>query len=548
MDFSGQLNYHSNMKNITSAILSCVLLFSAKDALSKEHRFSTSVKAQEIKVLFTDDLRLDSAVEWCKSNGIDKIYLETFRFGYLVEEPLLKKVKNRFESAGIETAGLVTPTMIAKPSTGWNTVCCYTDKETQKRVRKIFTFTASHFDTVLIDDFWFTDCQCEECKSARDVKTVTIEGRSFPVNGSGWGDYRRELMNRLAEKCVIPACKAANPDARVILKFPCWYDSYQYKGYDPIRATKTFDAIWVGTETRDYNWKNKKGTPQPGAFFLMNWLLSIGKEKCEGAWFDPLWTSPATYVEQARFSILGGAEESLLHSYGYLTLTDKEGKELAKDDVVAKKKLKGVGGIGTPNGKADFAAFVSKMPELKKLAEQTAKREITGIAAYKPANHSGGKDNGFFNLLGMTGIPLDPCSEFPKDAPAACFTGYALAKDVNVESINRYIETGRPTLISGYLAEKWGSKLKLTARNVQVLPTKESPWQLLDMDTNKLDKLRSFAFKPFKFSYKGPNRINMVLYTDGSYVLSNFHDEDITVIVGDKKKSVPARDCVAEWK
>jgi len=238
---------------------------------AQNHVFSTSVKAQEIKALFEDDERLDAAVEWCRANEIEKIYLETFRFGYLVEEPLLLKVKQRFEAADIKTAGLVTPTMIAKPSTGWNTVCCYTDEGTQKRTREIFEFTAKHFDTVLIDDFWFTDCECDACNSARKEKQVIVEGETYAVADTSWSSYRRELMARLSENCVIPACHDTNLNNHVILKFPCWYDRYQDRGYDPIRATRLFDAIWVGTETRDYNVEEKTGSPQPAAFFLMGW-------------------------------------------------------------------------------------------------------------------------------------------------------------------------------------------------------------------------------------------------------------------------------------
>ncbi|MFC2124262.1 hypothetical protein ACFLU5_05585 [Bacteroidota bacterium] len=515
---------------------------------AQKHVFSTSVKAQEIKALFEDDERLDAAVEWCRTNGIEKIYLETFRFGYLVEGPLLRRVKQRFEAAGIKTAGLVTPTMIAKPSTGWNAVCCYTDEETQKRTRNIFEFTAKHFDIILIDDFWFTDCKCNACDSARKAKQVTVEGETYPVTDTGWGSYRRELMARLAEKCVISTCRDVNSRSCVILKFPCWYDTYQDRGYDPIRAIRLFDAIWVGTETRDYNWKDKKGRPQPAAFFLMGWLLSVGGEKCEGAWFDPLWTTPATYVEQARFSILGGAKESLLHSYGYLTLTEDEGRKLANDDVVAKKKLKGVGGMGTPNGKADFEALMREMPRLQELAEETAKRKLTGIAAYKPVNSNGGEDSGYFNLLGMTGLPLLPCSEFTQDAPAACFTGYALEIPDAVVHINDYIETGRPTLISGYLAKTLGNKLYLSASNVMVLPTEKSPWHLLDMSQEQLQALHTMVLKPLGITkYKAPNHVGMVLFTDGSYVLSNFQNTPVTVTKGSTVHTIPPRGFISKW-
>ena len=64
------------------------------------HRFSASVKAQEIKAIFRDDEALDKAVAWCRRHGMTRIYLETFRFGYLVERPLLEKVRDGFREGG----------------------------------------------------------------------------------------------------------------------------------------------------------------------------------------------------------------------------------------------------------------------------------------------------------------------------------------------------------------------------------------------------------------------------------------------------------------
>lgn len=172
------------------------------------HRFSTSVKAQEMKSLFRNDETLDRAVAWCQQHGVTRIYLETFRFGYLVERPLLERVRDRFRQGGIETRGLVTPTMIGKPSTGWNVACCYSDLRTQQRVREIFEYTASFFDTILIDDFWSTDCACEVCSTGIKARKVTIGTRCYPVAKADWPHYRGELLCRLAEENVLQVSKA----------------------------------------------------------------------------------------------------------------------------------------------------------------------------------------------------------------------------------------------------------------------------------------------------------------------------------------------------
>ena len=84
------------------------------------------------------------------------------------------------------------------------------------------------------------------------------------------------------------------------------------------RETADFDRIWVGTETRDYTNKQWGGTVQFEAFFIMRWLGGLGGAKCGGGWFDPYGTTPATYVEQARQTVLAGARESMLFCYGSL--------------------------------------------------------------------------------------------------------------------------------------------------------------------------------------------------------------------------------------
>ncbi len=385
------------------------------------HRFSTSIKAHEMQALFKSDEALDRAVAWCRQNGITRIYLETFRFGYLVERPLLEKVRDRFRQGGLETDGLVTPAMIGKPSTGWNVACCFSDPATQQRTREIFEYTASLFDTVLIDDFWFTDCTCATCSAAKAARAVTIGARVYPVEKAEWSQYRCELMCRLAEENVIKACKAANPKARVIVKFPCWYDGYQEKGYDVLRMSKLFDGTWVGTETRDYggSWG---GTPPMAAFFIARWCASVGTGKCGGAWYDPLGTTPATYLEQARLTVLGGVSESLLHSYGYLSMTPEDTKNM--DDNVKQLNLKGVGGLGSPHGPLDIQYLRENLPELFTVAKEVKVRKLTGIAAFKPANSSAQGENSIFSFAGMLGLPLAPCHQFPADAPAAFFAAH----------------------------------------------------------------------------------------------------------------------------
>jgi len=509
------------------------------------HRFSTSVKAQEMKALFTRDEAIDKAVAWCRQNGITRIYLETFRFGDLVERPLLEKVRDRFRRGGIETDGLVTPTMIGKKSTGWNVVCCFTDLPTQERTREIFEYTASLFDTVLIDDFWFTDCTCAACSAAMAARTVSIGARTYPVENADWSHYRRELMCRLAEENVVRACKGVNPKARVFVKFPCWYDGYQEQGYDVPRLSELFDGTWVGTETRDYAgaWG---GTPQTAAFFIARWVASFGAGKCGGAWYDPLETTPATYLEQARLTVLGGARESLLHSYGYLSMTSGEAASL--DDGTKRLNLKGVGGLGSPHGPEDIECLRGHLPEMFAVAREVKTRGLTGVAAFKPANCPPQGENGIFGFAAMLGLPLKPCHTFPTNAPAAFFAAYLRSFPHADKLINDYIATGRPTLMTDALAHELKGKIDTGRPNVVVLPVKGNPKALLKVPQAELDALRAPFVKALgHHTFHAPNQVGLFLFEDGSWVAMNFNDRPAVVELDGVTHEIKARQWRYHW-
>ena len=537
-----EVSMRSRVLHVVGFVLACA----APCALGaeREHRFSTSVKAEEIQFLFTDDDRLEEAVAWCQSAGITRVFLETFRHGYQVEESLLEKSKAAFESGGIETAGLVTPTLIGKPSSGWNVVCCFSDRETQQRTLAVFEYAVRHFDVVLVDDFWFTDCTCPECTTAKDAQRAAVGDAVYPVVGANWSAYRRELMCRLSEE-VARTCRRVNPHVRLLVKFPCWYENYQNRGYDVPRMGEIFDGTWIGTETRDYDEAAQTGVPPTRAFFLARWAESVTPGKSEGAWYDPLWTTPATYLEQARMTILGGARESLLHSYGYLTMTDEEGKQW--DDVVAKLGLTGVGGMGSPHGPANFAALEPVMPELIEVARQTGRRSLAGVAAYKPPNSPGRGDDELFSFLGMTGLPLVPYSTFPDSAPAACFSMHALTTPDAAQRIADYLATGRPTLLTERLAEELGETLELPLPSAVVLPS--GLWRLLDLPDAELDALRAPFLKPFDLQgFRAPNKTGLVLFSDGSWVLSNFNDHPVNVTVRGESRDVAPRGYACQWQ
>jgi hypothetical protein len=309
--------------------------------------------------------------------------------------------------------------------------------------------------------------------------------------------------------------------------------------------SKLFDGTWVGTETRDYggSWG---GTPPMAAFYIARWCASVGTGKCGGAWYDPLGTTPATYLEQARLTVLGGVSESLLHSYGYLSMTPEDTKNM--DDNVKQLNLKGVGGLGSPHGPRDIQYLRENLPELFTVAKEVKVRKLTGIAAFKPANSSAQGENSIFSFAGMLGLPLAPCHQFPADASAAFFSAHLRAFPDADKLINAYIATGRPALITDGLAQALQGKLAVDRPNVVILPVKGNPKSLLNLTQATLNALRGPFIKALGHqAFDAPNHVGLILFKDKSWVIMNFNDNPVTVKLSGEPHDVAARQWLYHW-
>lgn len=465
------------------------------------HRFSTLLTAQDVRDHLASDSGTSDAIAWCQASGVTKVYLEEFRDGYQADREALLRARKRFQDAGFLVSGCVTTTGVGRPADhGMRGISCYTDVPTQERLKSIFQYAAGLFDEIMIDDFWFTECACTNCDAARRSQTVTVGSKKFPVSGDSWSNYRRELMLRVSEQDLLSAAKSVNPKVRLIIKYPEWYDRFQDRGYDVARETAAFDRIWVGTETRDPDNARWGKLPQYQAYFLMRWLGGIGGNKCGGGWFDSFGTSPMTYVEQARQTVLAGARESMLFAFGSLQY----------------------GG-----GSEDLATLRAHLPELLSVAREIRRREPIGIAAYKPANSDPGNESRVFDYVGMMGMPLAPCEKFPSKAPALFLSAHALADPNLAVELRKYIRTGRPVLLTDGLVAGLGEDLQTNALNVTILNVNGKPDSLGLLPQGRLDELRAALLKPFNTSFQAPNKVALYLFTHGDWVIENFNDEPV---------------------
>ena len=58
-------------------------------------------------------------------------------------------------------------------------------------------------------------------------------------------------MTEVAENLVIKPAKKVNPNCRIIIKYPNWYEAFQETGYNTETQPPLFDGVYTVTETRD---------------------------------------------------------------------------------------------------------------------------------------------------------------------------------------------------------------------------------------------------------------------------------------------------------
>ena len=458
-------------------------------------RISTLFPAQNVRDHFSSEEGLAKAVQWCKQTGVTHVFVETFRDGYTADRAVLERARDKFKAEGFDVSGCVTPTKVGKSSRGWDGISCYTNEGTQKQMQEIFEYTASLFDEIMIDDFLFTDCQCDECKNAKGERS--------------WADYRCDLMVRVSREKILGAAKAVNPRARVIIKYPQWYEEFHNRGYEVVRETADYDRIWVGTETRDYNSRRWGGKVQYEAYYIMRWLGEIGGDKTGGGWFDPYGTTPNTYVEQARQTVLADAKEMVLFCYGSL-LQD--------------------------TGPANVEKLRQEIPGLFQLAALVRGKSIKGIAAPKPPNSDAYKEQYVFDFVGMLGLPLVPTATVNTDAEAAFFSVHALKDPALPDKLQKMLAAGKPVLMTDGLAERLPG-VGLNRDNLIILKVGVNPRVLLELTREQLKPIRDRLLAPFAMKFDAPNKVALYLIDDDCLIVENFNDEPVDVSVEFAKAS-----------
>ncbi len=410
-------------------------------------KFEASVYARVFEVIKMKD------PEWLKTsfNEIDqhlkigKIYLETHRDMVMIEEEALEPIIKFFRDRGVKTAGGITITVNER---NMFQTFCYTNKEHRKKLKQIVEMTARHFDELILDDFFFTSCKCENCIAAKGNKS--------------WSQFRMDLLEEAARTLIVQPAKAVNPRIKVVIKYPNWYEHFQGLGFDLERGPKIFDHIYTGTETRD-SVMTDQHLQQYQSYLIFRYFENIAPGRNGGGWVDTYASNSADrYAEQLWLTLLAKAPEMTMFDYMQMGWP-------------IRKQLRGSWqGTGTS---FDFDAMIAPYlngDEYKKeanmaLVAATALKQIDGILdhlgnpvglkSYKPY-HSTGEDF-LHNFIGMVGVPMDLYPEFPAEEGLILLTESAKFDPDIIAKIKKQLRDGKEVVItSGLLRALEGNGIK----------------------------------------------------------------------------------------
>ncbi len=386
------------MKKIILSLLCLSFFIQAGAQQYKNFKVSVYTRAYEVEKM-KDSHWLDSTWRIISAQvQPDKIYLETHRDLLIVPDATLRKAIRFFRDKGLEVGGGITYTI--DESNSFETFC-YTNPEHRKKVQEIAEHTARYFDDFILDDFFFTSCKCPLCIEAK--------------GSMSWTEYRLGLMTEAGKSLVLDPARKVNPNVRVIIKYPNWYDHFQGLGFDLEHGPKLYDGVWTGTETRDPSFAQHLQNYL--SYNVFRYLENLRPGYNFGGWVDSGGSHMGLYryAEQLWLTLFAKAPEITLFAYNQLLRQPELGKTASETFLLTDQFL---GELGKPKG----------------------------IASYKPY-HATGEDF-LQNYLGMTGLPMDMIPFFPSDKKVVLLTEQAKSDPAIADKIREQLMRGGDVVVT----------------------------------------------------------------------------------------------------
>ena len=379
------------------------------------------------------------ATQWAnlvKQVKVDKVYLETARNGQLVTEAAMTTMKKFFQDRGIKVSAGIGLTV--QESNGFQSFC-YSNPESRLKVKSMVEFTARFVDEIILDDFYFTNCKCDLCIANKGQRT--------------WTQARLEQMDEVSRDLIIGPAKAVNPNCRVIIKYPNWYESFQGLGYDLAVQPRLFDAIYTGTETRNANIGQRLQSYQ--SYLQTQYFNNVKPGGNQGGWIDG--RGDARYAEQFWDTFFAKVPEIVLfNSVQVMNRLDDRASATPDPNASLAKLMAPIsqpdGSSSTPNMVGRTAGYSAELLDgfLGKLGKPI------GVPAYKPCNSVG--EEYLPCYLGMIGIPMDLVPEFPVNAHTIFLTAASRYDKDLIGKTKKFVQAGGRVIATTGLIEALGDK------------------------------------------------------------------------------------------
>jgi hypothetical protein len=419
-------------------ILAAVLVAEALTQGYDNLRIAVYFRYQEVHSI---PANLDSfAAQWAnveRQVKVDKVYLETTRNAQLATEAEVTTLKKFFAARGIKTSGALGLT-VNEPN-GFQSYC-YSTPADRDKVKMMVEFTARHFDEVILDDFFFTNCKCDRCILAKGARS--------------WSQFRTEQMDEVSRNLIIGPARAVNPKVRIIIKYPNWYESFQGLGYDLAVQPRLFDAIYTGTETRDPNSGQRL---QPYQSFLQTqYFNNIKPGGNQGGWIDG-GRDVERYAEQMWDTFFAKVPEIMLFNSMQIAAPLNTAFRPEADSTLSLAGL--TAPMPQPEGGAPVPILVARIAgSSAELLDRFLGKlgKPVGVAAYKPPNSVG--EAYLPNYLGMIGIPLDLVPEYPAKSATVLLTAASRFDKDLVAKVKKHVQAGGRVFATTGLIEAMGEK------------------------------------------------------------------------------------------
>ncbi|HEX8757747.1 MAG TPA: hypothetical protein VF745_15530 [Steroidobacteraceae bacterium] len=405
------------------------------------HNFKVTVyiPVQAVEHMAHDPAWMRSSWQTISSRlHVDQVFIEDYRSGLSADDAQIAQVKRFFVAQGVAVAGGMA--MLGAGHGAQFQTLDYTVPHDRELAKRMSALLARHFDTFVLDDLYFFNTKSDSDIAAKGSQS--------------WAQFRMRTMDEVSRDLILKPAKAANPNVKVIIKFPNFYPSFQEMGFDLKNEPRIFPEIWTGDETRYAPTTDQQLRPYE-SYEIFRYFENIAPGRNGGGWVDPIAMQYLDrYAGQLWDTILAKAPAINLFQYtDLLRIADPRNREAWERSPTTfdyrdmARRCCGVA-PGSPGARPPLLADAVEYALRKVDAAAGSLGEPVGLATYRPYDSTG--EDFLPETAGMVGIPVEMYPQWP-DAKTVFLTQAAAADPNIVTEIERHLRNGGSVIITSGL-------------------------------------------------------------------------------------------------